>query len=259
MGLKAILENLEGVDPTLQTLYTQREDGKYVLGVDDAEEAFASGLAANRDQILKEKKELETKLASLKDVDHEEYMRLKQESLDAQRKRDEEAGNWASLKQQLIDGHSAEVTKKEQRISHLQNALHRELVESKAAQAISKAKGVQELLLPHVVRSIKVVEGEDGSFTTQVIDPRSGAPRIGDHRQGTPMTIEQLVEEMRANEIFGRAFDAVGAGGGGATGSQPGAGGGGFRLTAEQAKDPNVYRQMRDRAEKAGQTVTIVD
>lgn len=259
MALKALLDTLDGLDAGIAGLYSQREDGKFILGVDDAEEAFAPGLTKNRDEILKEKKALEEQLKLMKDVDAEEYVRLKKEAEEAARKRDEEAGNWRNLEKQLLEKHNTELGKRDQRIEKLGKALNKELVESKAAQAIAKAKGVPTLLLPHVSRSIKVVENEQtGDFTPTVIDPVTGQTRIGDTK-GTPMTIEQLVEEMRTQDVYSRAFEATGAGGSGSQGGGGGAGAGGVKLTREQARDTSLYRQARERAEKSGTTVQIID
>jgi hypothetical protein len=64
--------------------------------------------------------------------------------------------------------------------------------------------------------------------------------------KGNPMTIRDLVKEMRASEIFGRAFNGSGQSG---SGTQPANGGGGIpqiRTKADLYKniDPKNKRAM---------------
>lgn len=111
-----------------------------------------------------------------------------------------------------------------QREKILTSLLEHSLIDAEATRAIVAAKGSPELLMPFVKESARVLE-EDGKFVVRVFD-KTGNTRIGD-ANGAPMTIAQLVAEMREDELFGRAFDASGATGGGASSggsSKPGIG-----------------------------------
>jgi hypothetical protein len=57
-----------------------------------------------------------------------------------------------------------------------------------------------------------------------VVDGK-GNPRIGD-AQGNPMTIKQLVDELKQDPDFARNFEGSGSSGGGAPRSNAGGGGG---------------------------------
>jgi hypothetical protein len=109
----------------------------------------------------------------------------------------------------------------------IERALHHALAESVAVQEIAKAKGSTKLLLPHVLKQIKIVEDEAATepadrFRAVVVDSK-GNPRVGD-AQGTPMTIAALITEFRDNAEFAGAFQGSGASGSGAPGSDRPAG-----------------------------------
>jgi len=259
VALKAIVETLEEVAEPLREHYTLREDGKYILGAEGAEEVYAGGLIKNRDDILAEKRELEKKIKAAEGVDIEEYNRLKAAQEEAQRKKDEETGNFRNLEKQLIEKHTKEKDTLVARTNTLKSALDKELVEAKLTAEITTQKGVPALLLPVISQSVRVFEDEvTGQFVPRVIDPATGQPRIGDTK-GTPMTIKQLVSEYKANETFGRAFEATGAGGSGAAHNNNSSGSSAVRLTREQAKDPSIYRAARDRAASLGTTVQFIE
>ena len=87
----------------------------------------------------------------------------------------------------------------------------------------------------------------------------NGTPRI--NAKGEPLTIKDVVAEMRASDTFGRAFEGSGASGGGTppktqSGGMPG---GTFTIRREAAQDTAQYRAAREAAAKAGQPLTIVD
>lgn len=130
-------------------------------------------------------------------------------------------------------------------------------MDAQATAAIAAAKGAAALLLPHVKARVKVIE-DGGKHVVRVTDEK-GEPR--NDARGQPLSIAAFVEEMRASEVFGRAFEATGAGGGG----MPGTGSGGrtatgsFVLSRADARNPQLYQAARAEAAKAGQSVTITD
>jgi hypothetical protein len=106
--------------------------------------------------------------------------------------------------------------------------LEARLLEAEARAAIQAAHGVPELLLPVVVSRLSV--GEDGSITATAED-------------GTSLSVAELVEILRADPVYGRAFDASGKGGSGA----PVAGRGDAGPVTVSASDPRaVARHIAD-------------
>jgi hypothetical protein len=181
------------------------------------------GLKANRDEILAEKKRLEKKLRDLDGVDPEEFRALKAAAEEAEKKKAAAEGNWKQLEQQLIDRHTKELGKRDVREKALTAALEEELIDAAATRALASEKGAVDLLLPHVAAQMAVVE-EDGRFVAVVVDD-NGTPRLSENgKAGSRMTVNELVQEMKANERFGRAFEGTGASGSGAAKSEAGGG-----------------------------------
>lgn len=97
-----------------------------------------------------------------------------------------------------------------------QHALERRLIEIEAVHAIATARGESRLLLPHVLGRLRVA-GADDAVTLDVLDD-SGQPRRVSSGDGAEraMTLAELIEEMRADTVFARAFEGSGRSGGGA-------------------------------------------
>lgn len=213
--LNAVIENLEAVEETHRGFYAQGQDGKYYLAVDGVDNLpTVAGLKANQQALLNEKKTLQEKLDTLKDVDPEEYRKLKKDMDDAARNKAKDAGDWESRERQLIEKHTQELEAEKARGKNLLTAVEEALVDSAAVKAIEKEGGNVTLLLPHVKSRMRVVEGKDGKFHAEVLDA-SGNPLIGDGK-GNPMTAEQLVGTMKEDVAFGGAFKPSGNSGSGA-------------------------------------------
>ncbi|WP_420562615.1 hypothetical protein [Thalassobaculum sp.] len=106
--------------------------------------------------------------------------------------------------------------------------LEARLLEAEARAAIQAAHGVPELLLPVVVSRLSV--SEDGAIAATTED-------------GTTLSVAELVELLRADPVYGRAFDASGKGGSGA----PVAGRGDAGPVTVSASDPRaVARHIAD-------------
>lgn len=245
-------EQYDSLPPAQQKLCTEK-DGKYTFEFETPSEV--AGLKQNRDKVLADLKKAKEDLAGYSGIDPTKYAELVKAHEDAERAALEGKGQWQVLEQQLkdqnaqrekqlVDKHQKEIDDRESRIKSLSDALEAKLVDAEAIAALSKHTKAVNLLMPHVKSRIKVVD-EDGKFVARVIDEK-GNPRIGD-AQGTPMTIEQLVEEMKASDDYLRAFDANTAGGGGASN-----GGNGLASGADLSKLSPVERLKA--ANKAGVT-----
>lgn len=214
--LKLTVSKIEDVAEPLREMYVER-DGKYELDVDGVPEMRAALKTANHEAA-----NLRTKYKGI-EPEEVETLRGQVEELRAR----SGADAVESIKQQLLTAHGKEKTKLEARLHTLQTALEHALVEGAAVSAIAAAKGSAPLLLPFVKQRVKMVEKDDGTFEAQVVDEK-GNPRVRD--DGTPMRIPQLIDELRANDDFGRAFDGRGSAGSGM------GGGGGGRATKKRSE-----------------------
>jgi hypothetical protein len=214
-GANAVVEKLETVPEQFRPLYVEKE-GKFALAADDpkvkgAVEALSGlgkALKAARDEA---KGRAPVDLSPLKEFggSPEEIaasVRTRLEELSAAAKGGTDAKlNIEKIKADLAKAHSTELTAREKRIEALTGQLYGHLVESEAKGAIASEKGDLDLLLPFVKQRVKVVE-EDGKVQVFVVDD------AGDRRYsgvtGTPMSIRELVREMKAAPKFGKLFES---------------------------------------------------
>jgi DNA-binding transcriptional MerR regulator len=232
MALKLIVDKLDDVPEALRGEYTEK-DGKFHLGVDGLEDTGGLKTALQKERADRAAYEKQVKAWQGLGKSPDEIKEL----LEAQARADEDkatkAGEWDKLKAQMNEKHEAALRSKDETISAMRKRLNAELVDAKAVAAIAAAKGVPELLLPHVQRHVKV----DADFNVQVVDDK-GDPRV--NGKGEPLTIADLVAEMRGSEVFGRAFEGSGQSG---SGKQPGNGAGGAGVNRK-----SDFKTEKDRA-----------
>lgn len=150
-----------------------------------------------------------------------------------------------AAKAQLLDKHSKELEAEQSKSVKYRQKIDKLLRDSVAVAAIAEHKGAVKLLLPHVRNSTRVVEDGD-DFRVEVVDAE-GNVRIGDSK-GSPMTIAELVLEMRDSEEFGRAFEGEGRSG---TGKGPGNGKGAAPTGLKRSQ--MTPEQKREFQQKHGQ------
>lgn len=214
--LKMTVDSLDAVDEPLRALYEQ--DGeKFKLKVEGIEPV--DGLKSALDKERRAAREAEKSAARWKALGKtpEEIEELVAAQEQAELAKAEKAGEWDKLRAQMNEKHDAALKSKDETITAMRARLNAELVDAKAVAAIAAAKGVPELLLPHVQRHVKV----DDEFNVHVVDAK-GDPRVNE--KGEPLSIADLVTEMKASEVFGRAFEGSGQSG---SGKLPGNGAGG--------------------------------
>lgn len=227
MPLKLKVEKLDDVDENLRPMYQER-DGAFYLDLDGIDEhpsvaKAKSNLEAARRSERAMKAQIE-KWEKLGKSD-EEILALIEGEEKAKNAQLEAKGQWEELKKQMNEKHQIELKKFESLVdgekqisAKLRGQIERYLVDAKATAAITAAEGEPELLLPIVKKFMKVTQGEDGEFSTSIVDDKGGARVNG---KGDPLTIDELLAEMRNSEKLGRAFKASGSSGGG---SAPGGG-----------------------------------
>lgn len=276
MDLELQVENLDSVPEVFRQFYSKQTVGEG----DDAKEVWAlnpAGMAkrlANADQLRKDlektkasRDELEMKIA---DVDLDKYQELLKLESEAKKKEATSKKDFEALKQQLEAEHTQAKAKWEKERDELVAALEKEMITSAATTAVEKASGQTTALLPHVTSKLKVVRLDNGERAVRVIDPDNPEGHRNNVRTGDPMSIPDLVGELKESDDFSVLFkDESGAGSGAPprAGAGKGAGGGGAAgvrktpgvhiITREDAADVNKYRTAREEAAKAGAELQI--
>lgn len=208
MALKLTLDSLDGVDAGLVPLYVKTDDGKFKLDAEGLDQIQGALKAAN-----KEAADRRVALEKLKGVDPEEYHRLKAEAEERTTKGHLDKGEFEKIKEQMAAKHLADIQSKDSVITNYRSALEQHLIDAQATAAIAEAKGIPQLLLPHIKGRVKVLE-ENGQFKVQILNA-AGGQMVAD-AAGTPATFKHLIDEFKADPIYGRAFEGTGASGGGA-------------------------------------------
>lgn len=219
MPLPFSVDKLDSLPEAQRALYKE-SNGKFVLDVDGYEEPTGLKSALTAERTARATAERQARAWANLGKTPEEIQDMVEAQAQAERDRLTKGGEFDKLKQQIIDQHKTEMTKRDQREAVLTKSLERRLIDADATAAIAAAKGVPALLLPHVRASVKVIE-ENGDFKVQVVDA-SGTPRV--NGKGESLSITDLVGEMRQSDVFGRAFEPSGTTGSGATGGGSGAG-----------------------------------
>ncbi len=215
------VDSLDNVPNDFRSLYVQNDEGKHVIG-----EAFASvanaidglnGANAAVRKNLSDMKARQVDLSSLADFGStpDEI----KTAFDAQiQDLQEQVGktgkvNVEKIKDTFEKQFKAQITAAETLANGYKAQLQQVLVENAATQAIVANKGDVDLLMPFIRQQVKMVEGEDKKLVAIVVDEQ------GDTRYNTsslPMSVSELVLEMKGKERFGKLFESEQKGGGGA-------------------------------------------
>lgn len=229
MPLPAVVESLDAIPEPVREFYRQDADGKrFIL---DAEDVSTGGedLGALKRALEREKAE-RRKYARLAEergtVDPEEYKALKAEKEAREREEAEKKGHYDKLLAQkdALYAKEREALELERRAALA--AVEEYVVDAQATAAIAAHSGIPRLLLPLVKAQLKAVKGEDGKYRVAVLDADGEERR--NPKTNAPLSIAELVAEMKADPDLGSAFKSSGATGGGASGAQAGARGGDF-------------------------------
>lgn len=110
--------------------------------------------------------------------------------------------NIDKIKQDLAQAHAKDLKSRDARVEALQGQLHQLLVTNSALSALGDAID-PELVMPFISSRVKAVE-EEGQYQVFVVDD------AGDRRYsgttGQPMTIGELVKEMKSTDKFKPLF-----------------------------------------------------
>lgn len=244
MAMRRILDKLEDVVEGLRGEYKQGTDGKWMLDLTDYEDPAALKSALQAERKAKEALEKEIKAWKRAGKTPDEIDQLIADRVKSDEESARAGGEWDKLKQQMNEKHATELKARDAREGSLRSSLETQLVDAAATRAISEAKGITQVLLPHVKAQVKVVE-KDGQFSVIVVDPK-GDPRV--NGKGEPLSMLDVVSEMRSSEVFGRCFEGTGTGGSGTRPSTNGPNGAKTmkRADFEQLPAASKVQVMRD-------------
>lgn len=230
MALPAVVESLDEIPEIARDEYRQDADGKRF--VRDAVAGAGEGgedLGALKRALEREKAEgrkWRRVADERRDIDPEEYKTLKAEKEEREHAKALEKGQFEKLLSQKDEVYRREKETLEAERQSALAAVQEYVVDAQANAAIATLKGRPKLLLPLVRAQLKAIKGEDGKYRVAVLD--SDGEERRNPKTNEPMTVAELVAEMKADPEFGGAFEASGATGGGASVANTGARGADF-------------------------------
>lgn len=247
MSLKAVLTSIDGVAEDIVAHYKEK-DGKFYLDVTSVDGLALEDVTALKTTVTtlrkSEKtlrKEVETGENTLRK--HE----AKFEGIDPAAAKDalgkiDDIKNWdgetkvaeavkvatdkattdaqARIDKLVVD-HNEKVTGLDGKLLSSREQLNTALITTKIVEAISKAEGNVDLLMPHVERQMTMVENDNGKFESQVVDAK-GERRYKDIAKGTYMDENDLLAEMKDSPMYAQCFKGTGSSGAGKRGSESG-------------------------------------
>jgi len=235
MALALTIEKLDGLDPKVASLYVEK-DGKFVLDVDGMEDT--SGLKSALEKERKSARDAERRLAALKDVDPDEYARLKAEAAERETKKLTEAGEFDKLREKWQKERDAEKADFDRRIAEKDLLLRKFRLDDTVRAAALKAGVIPEDLEDVMTITAKFFQlAEDGAL--QVLD---------DKGEVTPKTVEEFFTKV-FKEKKPKFYAASGNSGAGTGASS---GGGGPKTELQQ------LQEQYNAAVQANNTVAMV-
>lgn len=193
------------------------------MPIDWDDEEVKAALLAKTEEVVKGLKskndELLGKIANHKD-DVDELARLKKQeeersSSKAEKDRQEalDRGEFDRIRKQDTDAHTEQVDLKDKRINKLEEQVQTMVVTDKVINAIT-AEGGNPLFLNHIVKqSVKAVLNDNGVYEVHVLDPITGNRKLT--ADGSFMTVEGHVKELKADSRYSAAFAGTKASGSG--------------------------------------------
>lgn len=207
--LKFKINSLDEVEEQFRGLYTEK-DGAFYLSVDGIPE---SNSGEDLSGLQKKSKEL------LDELKQEREKRRELETKDAEREIEDmkKAGQFEELQKIMEDKHSNEIKGLQDQLNSMRDATKASTLNTAVAKLAGDLAGERSsLIAPHIRQRLNVIE-VDGQMKVQVIDA-NGNP-------SPTMTLEQLSDEFKNNELFapivsGRQSSGGGAGGGDGSGGE---------------------------------------
>lgn len=215
---KTVTDITKVPDP-FKVLYQENEDGSgYTLNENLAKIAESvDGLNNSLEKSRSDASKAKTDLGVLSEFG-ESPEEVKQ-AFDAKLAEAQEAAKTGTTKlvekarQEVIDQYEKQKKADTARNEALQNQLYDLMVTNQITEALQAEGGNSKLLSPMLKQMVKVNE-QDGKFNVSVVD-QDGDPRHS-FSTGQPMTIKELVGEMKADPNYAPAFESQAPSGSGA-------------------------------------------
>lgn len=218
------VDSIETVPQDFRGLYVET-DGKFTLNDDPAIKSAVSaitGLNRSLKAARGEAKDLKGRQVDLSALSEygstpdeiiEGFQATLADAVKGKKTAEDFQRQVAKVKEDLGQAHLAELTRERTRSEALTGQLHGILVTGEARSALAEAGAIDsDLALPFLSQQIKVSE-EDGKFAVNVVDS-TGDPRYSG-TTGAPMSVAELVAEMKGQEKYGPLFKSEKASGGG--------------------------------------------
>lgn len=225
MTLPATADRIEDLPEAVREHYVATEDGRWRLDAEGVEDV--AGLKSALDKERSARKALKAELAA-------------RDAPEGEAAGEAAPGDDAPAEEAVASASPVEPDAAPAPDPRLA-ALEARLIDAEARAALQAARGVPELLLPVLRDRLAIADDGAGGLAVRVLDD-DGAAR---QREGSGdfATVADLVEGLRADPVYGRAFDGSGKGGSGAPTAGRGEGG---PLTIS-ADDPRaVARHVAD-------------
>jgi hypothetical protein len=248
--LALVVDKIDTVPEALRGAYVE-EGGKFRLNADFED---VSGLKTKNAELIGTNKKLAERAKLLGDRTPEDVQADLEFAAKAREDKAKAEGNFTALQTQMAEKHAKELDGVKKRTVKIEGKLYDVLAKREVEAAITAAGGNAKVMLPHILPFIKVTEHDD-DFTAQVVDAK-GNPRIVDG-QATPMTIAQLVEQFKADEVFGDNFKASDVKGGGARTEGAARAGGVVVIPCDASVQD--YRRLKAEAEKRGVAYKVAE
>lgn len=236
MALKSQVDKLEDLDEGLREHYKQGTDGKFYL---ETEHGDVGALVRAKDH----EKNLRVAAERERDEAKGQVETITGERDTAIQERDaakaEKGQDVAALEHSWEEKVNAEKKKRETETAALSGEIERLLVTNVAMSMAQEISTVPELFSDVIARRLKPEKGEDGKFFTRVLD-NAGAP--------SATTLDELKQELLANEKYAAIVISGKGSGGGAGGS--GSGGGAADKKWAEYSDAELSEMRRTDREK---------
>lgn len=250
----ATVEQLEEIPPIYRAVYTQQSDKTFQLIPGLANRVEPDGLKKALEGERRQRRGLETENKRWRSIG-QKHGASAPEELDAHL--DEIKARPASgdeaIKMQL-EAERRDKARIAAEAEKTRNALQHYTVEREVNAAIGAARGNVRVLRPIVAQNVKLVEEAPGRFVPRVVDG-AGNVRFND-ATGEPLSVADLVAEMRREPDFAPNFEGSGNSGSGARGAG-GSGAGGSKAHKVYTKDE--WRNLVARAKPEDRTQLLKD
>ena len=212
MALQLILENLDGIDDAQKQLYVER-DGKFHLDVDGVEDT--TGLKSALEKERAARREFEKKYGALKNVDPDEYAKLKREAEEREQKKLEDKGEFEKLREKWAQKEEQMKTDYEKKLSEKDGLLKKLVLEDRMRQAALKA-GIRPDRIDDVMSLTSARANMDDSGAIRILDEN------GDPTTETPFDFyAKTYKSARPDYFVGSNASGSGATPGGTGGGLP--------------------------------------